>query len=452
MRKTELERGIANRLQEKKSIVPRPAPKPASPLRASMGNQDVQRLFDRGVVEQKQTSLRISRPGDAEEVEADRMAEQAILAQPVRGQQLSSAPSASTAQGKPLDPEVQKEMELRFGRDFTGVRIHDGQNAAESADAVNSRAFTVGNHIAFARGEYAPHSLTGKKLLAHELAHTIQQSNAPSPTLHRSPGPNPRQTFDTSGAHAKDIDKFIANSALKKYMGTNWKTLAGNYDYVDPSTFQSDYETYSKKKKLNKEKVDEVPGFVDRDAARQIKLRRPGTSTQGTHSIPITAATIEAAVHETIHTNSQESFQNDFTHATNEGVTEYFAEMAMGTSGTAYRDELELAKGLITALGPTGEQKVAEAFFKGDHRALYQKIVLPALTDHGTYTKWRDACNAEPPDYKTANALLRAALENYRATGNPVRPPVKQPSPSAGSASGSGAGSATPNAKPPAAP
>jgi hypothetical protein len=171
---------------------------------------------------------------------------------------------------------------------------------------------------------------------------------------------------------------------------------------------------------------------------------------QGGKSQPVTPATIEAAMHETIHINSQETIQADFTHATNEGVTEYFAEIAMGTSGSAYRDQLELAKGLKDALGPGGEQKVADAFFKGD-RSLYQKIVEPALSANGSYSKWRKACNAEPPDYRTANDLLMAALATYRATGNPVPPPVKQPSAAAGSgsASGSGSGSAAPNAKPP---
>ena len=53
--------------------------------------------------------------------------------------------------------------------------------------------------------------------------------------------------------HAKEIDKLIANSPLKKYMTTSWKTLAGNYDYIDPASFQSSYEAYSKKKNVNKD-------------------------------------------------------------------------------------------------------------------------------------------------------------------------------------------------------
>ena len=66
-------------------------------------------------------------------------------------------------------------MESRFGHDFSGVRVHDDPVAAESARAVNARAYTVGEDIAFASGQYDPNSHSGSHLLAHELAHTIQQ-------------------------------------------------------------------------------------------------------------------------------------------------------------------------------------------------------------------------------------------------------------------------------------
>jgi hypothetical protein len=67
-------------------------------------------------------------------------------------------------------------MEPRFGRDFSGVRVHNGPAAAQSARAVNARAWTVGDHIAFAPGEYRPDTSEGRGLLAHELAHTVQQN------------------------------------------------------------------------------------------------------------------------------------------------------------------------------------------------------------------------------------------------------------------------------------
>jgi hypothetical protein len=66
-------------------------------------------------------------------------------------------------------------MEARFGHDFSRVRVHSDAPAAESADAVQARAYTVGNDIVFGRGEYAPGTAKGRRLMAHELTHVVQQ-------------------------------------------------------------------------------------------------------------------------------------------------------------------------------------------------------------------------------------------------------------------------------------
>jgi hypothetical protein len=77
--------------------------------------------------------------------------------------------------GQPLDPAARAALEPRFGHDFSRVRVHADERAAESAYAVNSLAFTVGNHIVFGKGRYTPETKAGECLLAHELTHTIQQ-------------------------------------------------------------------------------------------------------------------------------------------------------------------------------------------------------------------------------------------------------------------------------------
>lgn len=77
--------------------------------------------------------------------------------------------------GRPMDVPARSFMESRFGRDFGGVRIHTDRTAAESAQAVDAHAYTVGQHIVFDQGKYEPHSAAGQQLLAHELAHTVQQ-------------------------------------------------------------------------------------------------------------------------------------------------------------------------------------------------------------------------------------------------------------------------------------
>ncbi len=67
---------------------------------------------------------------------------------------------------------------IRPSPDFSRVRVHTEEQAADSAKAINARAFTVGNHIVFATGEYSPNSVSGQHLLAHELTHVVQQSSA----------------------------------------------------------------------------------------------------------------------------------------------------------------------------------------------------------------------------------------------------------------------------------
>ena len=145
-----------------------------------------------------QTKLAISKPGDTYEQEADRIADQvtatpahpSVSSAPTRiqrfsgqsnGQQMDAAPAsvdqALTGPGRPLEPGLRKDMEQRFGYDFSRVRVHSGSEAVNGARAVLARAYTFGNEIAFARGEYAPATAEGKRLLAHELVHVVQQTS-----------------------------------------------------------------------------------------------------------------------------------------------------------------------------------------------------------------------------------------------------------------------------------
>jgi len=82
--------------------------------------------------------------------------------------------------GRPLIPETREFMEQRFGHDFGQVRVHDDQKAAQSADLIAAHAYTVADKIVFNKGRYAPNSDQGRNLLAHELAHVVQQSRGGS--------------------------------------------------------------------------------------------------------------------------------------------------------------------------------------------------------------------------------------------------------------------------------
>lgn len=77
--------------------------------------------------------------------------------------------------GQPLPKSVRAFFEPRFGVDFSGVRAHTDGRAAQLAQAVKARAFTVGCDVVFGAGQYAPQTASGQRLLAHELIHVVQQ-------------------------------------------------------------------------------------------------------------------------------------------------------------------------------------------------------------------------------------------------------------------------------------
>ncbi len=87
--------------------------------------------------------------------------------------------------GNPLPLSTRSFFEPRFGADFSNVRVHTDTRSAETAASINAKAFTVGKNIAFGNGQYAPESNEGRRLLAHELTHTIQQSHN-SQRVHRN--------------------------------------------------------------------------------------------------------------------------------------------------------------------------------------------------------------------------------------------------------------------------
>ncbi len=79
---------------------------------------------------------------------------------------------------QPLDSSSRHLMESRFGHDFSRVRLHTNTKAAESAKTVDALAYTVGEDVVFGAGQYAPETIHGRKLLAHELTHVVQQQHA----------------------------------------------------------------------------------------------------------------------------------------------------------------------------------------------------------------------------------------------------------------------------------
>lgn len=95
--------------------------------------------------------------------------------QALRGNVSSLVYDALRTPGQPLSPAIRAFFEYHFHRDFSRVRVHTDECAAASAYVTNTVAYTVGNHIVFGEGQYAPWTPDGRTLLAHELTHVVQQ-------------------------------------------------------------------------------------------------------------------------------------------------------------------------------------------------------------------------------------------------------------------------------------
>jgi hypothetical protein len=105
-------------------------------------------------------------------------------------------------------------MNARLGHDFSQVRVHTDDHAAESTNAVDALAYTVGSHIAFGPGQYAPNESTGRRLLAHELTHVVQQTaGVPGSGNHTA---SAESDASNAGALAESVNAASAASLVSR--------------------------------------------------------------------------------------------------------------------------------------------------------------------------------------------------------------------------------------------
>jgi hypothetical protein len=132
----------------------------------------------------------------------------------------------STKGGGQAMPESTKSfMQSRFGADFSDVRIHTGDYAAKLSNQLNAQAFTVGNDIYFNSGKFAPSTSHGKKLIAHELTHTIQQNNnkvSAQPKVQRSFWSWIKKAAGAVWGGIKSVGKAIGIGAKWIWKGMKW--------------------------------------------------------------------------------------------------------------------------------------------------------------------------------------------------------------------------------------
>ena len=259
-----------------------------------------------------QTKLKINQPGDIYEQEADQVAEQVMrmpepqlqracacggacpkcqTEQPgqehdcVQAKRVGSGDLGQTAvppivhevlrsPGQSLDPAACAFMEPRFRHDFGHVRVHTDERAGASALAVNALAYTAGHHLVFGAGQYSPTTASGRRLLAHELAHCVQQGFAANPL--------PRLVGDASNALERQADEAADDIYLKadkspgdkcrNVLTQRWgcDTACSRAGFVDHETPFTD--EHGEKGKSGEGCCNKWPPFVESFAIHQLSL------------------------------------------------------------------------------------------------------------------------------------------------------------------------------------
>ena len=210
----ERERAAKTAVKEKKLSRQSAAPERRAPAPArSLSHRAIRQTPGFDTI---QTKRAISQPGDSLEHEADAMAERVASGRAAscgcggvclqcraktnadiqRKVSQASFPSSSSlpnhflqrpGTGRPLDDATRDYFEERFAQDFSLVRIHADERAADSARAIHARAYTTGQDIVFGQGEFAPQTDSGQRLLAHELTHVVQQGEGRTEHIQRDP-------------------------------------------------------------------------------------------------------------------------------------------------------------------------------------------------------------------------------------------------------------------------
>jgi hypothetical protein len=305
--------------------------------------------------------------------------------------------------GSPLDDNSRSFMESRFGYDFSAVKIHTGSKAAKSAQSIDALAYTSGSNIVFNNGQYLPDTNQGKKLLAHELAHVVQQSSGNVQTkriqrecLRTAPGSDETPfVFDRNGQRvaAEFSDAAGADAFIRSHSGQNLvchritrsrrtifkvyqrrATAGGSPASTPVATVQDEI--------FNDTEVGRMRSFFIRNASAEDSLACINTVRSGIGSLiyddsNLTDGTCPSALTMTAHNTMEETMAQLGTHNMASAVATIRFNDSTGTvigAGNA-REPMQLASSvwttLVTATGSaTGWSVFGVSLCDGFHSAV----------------------------------------------------------------------------------
>jgi hypothetical protein len=310
--------------------------------------------------------------------------------------------------GEALPGQTRAYFEDRFGHDFGDVRVH---RDAEVARAAGARAFTLGHDIVFGAGQYQPATRAGRRLLAHELTHVVQQRSARSAspqlqpeTTKQKPVTKARETSrpatekdKTSPVVKTEVSADVGFKILKDAFGTLKKDLVqGEVKVVDQAGIQAAYDNVYGKSEYAwdtyiKPKFGNLRGWAYQ-----------GVNYINKDSLGLDVGTV---VHEMLHNNIASDWRGVVGHQFDEGATEYLTVFAMKKAGvprtSAYDKQLDIINAVVGVGLPDADVKTAYLV------AGAQKLIADWFTGamESTWTDFK--ADMEKEDYAKAKAKIK---------------------------------------------
>ena len=382
----------------------------------------------------EQATVAISEPSDESEQQADRLADQVMSEnRPIdrSNRQVGSdtkdpiaASGDYSSRGEnALEPEDRRFFESRLHHNFADVKIYSDREANRSALALHARAYTTGNTISFAAGEYRPGTAVGRHLLAHELSHVIQQRSVTTPgipLIQRQPKDKPKETPAQQPAKPQTLQQSKVDTADPVFNGTSQiidavlqrnQTLAPyigdrikkGFSVAAEGKFKQDITdnefVNAHKKAFGSEPESYTMGFYDYVNTKTIHVRP--------------SAVFGTAMHEAVHSLASPQLYTDLSlinnvspHLVNiltEGVTAFFTDSILNDEGlTNFNDAYVRQKDEVKTklLKPLGFDVLASFNFKYNIIGLANKLGISTKQ----FADFKAGAKTEV--FKRLNALL----------------------------------------------
>ncbi len=413
------------------------------------GNLAIQRLFQSNA----QAKFSISQPGDVHEREADRMADQVVApSSPHALHEGRSIPAASPRRflqdlgpGLPLDASNRALMEARFGTNFGHVRVHTDAQAVESAQALNARAYTVGQDMVFGAGQYAPGTTEGKKLLAHELTHVVQQEAGYSPRAIQRQGSQTRTTTaprismqefidivkrveaDNPGKSALEIEQLTART---KYHSHSWDWLLPSLS-SGPQVTEGSSVTASDVALLSQKLIVTLPGGGEADPLHivvglvaQAETQAPGSGGAGglRGMVESVESIFVKSLPSGVSQRDSATWLGDVGQAAAEWMTDH-PHPRGGTTKQNYMDEYAPQSDLLGDVDSVAMTSTSGAFVFKPSQPLsdnLQRFYFPSAPREGKFRRFHIFCavqgfSLEPDGVTLSSSAVTTINERVRA-------------------------------------